>query len=105
MPWPSMPMSLICTTAPQSLKHSGELAEARVQGLTRQLADAAKQLDQAAADNADLKAELATAQNSKPAVVELSQVRTASPSAELALRAACLQSIPITAAACLLECA
>lgn len=50
-----------------------------MQSLTRQLAESAKQLDQAAADSAALKAELAAAQVSKPAVVQLSQVRIKAP--------------------------
>ena len=57
----------------QSLKASSELAEAKAESLTRQLAESARELEQSAADRASVEARLAAAQIAKPAVVPLSE--------------------------------
>ena len=57
----------------QSLQGSSELHGARADSLARQLADATRQLELAAAERAAAEGRLAAAQAAKPAIVPLSQ--------------------------------
>ena len=58
----------------QLLKGSSEVAESRVEHLSRQLTDANTALEQSASDRAALEGKLSAAQTCKPTVVPMSEV-------------------------------